>query len=161
MKIAGILLLIISSGYTVILYTGQTKEILNEMNDWMEVLSFWKEEISEYGFAVDELGERLYSNPLCGSLALTDRIGGKSMAEILSYVSGENCTLIKTDKERLLHTLRTLGSHLSGTQDKILEESVLTWKKRAETLQNELRQKNALLCKIMPLLCGAVIVLCW
>ncbi len=131
------------------------------MNDWCTVLSFWQEEITAYGFAVDELGKRLYTHPICRSIALTGKIGGKTMSEIVSYVAGDTCALRGEDKENLLHTLTSFGSHLSETQDRMLEESVTMLKKRTEEQKNDIRQKSALIYKIAPLLCGAVIVLCW
>ena len=42
MKSIGILLLIFSAGYSVIIYTGQIKKPVSELREWCTVLSFWK-----------------------------------------------------------------------------------------------------------------------
>ena len=161
MKITGIFLLIVSTGYGVVLYTRQMKQTLSELNEWCLVLAAWQEEIAAFGFAVDELGKRLADHPVCRSLALTEKISDRPMTEIAEYVAGEECPLRAEDKEYLTCVLSSLGSYLTETQDKQLGESVQTMKNRAREYEETVRRKCGLLYKIAPLVCGALIVICW
>lgn len=161
MKSIGILLLIFSAGYSVIIYTGQIKKPVSELREWCTVLSFWKEQIGVYGYAVDELSGRLRTHPVYRSLDLCEKIGQGGMAEVITYASGEECSLSSDAREIVLEILSSLGTHLAETQDAMLAESIGRLKEKLIESDKNMRQRCAVIYKIAPLLCGALIVLCW
>lgn len=156
----GVILITVSGLWGTKSYVDFSAQQIRLLKEWLKIFTFWRDQIENYGFSVAEIISNLSKDASLQSLSVSRLIADKTPEEILAILQADN-VLPAEQKTLIAEVIRELGTTLSRTQTERLVRAESALVTSIEEKEHCLKERSAMLYKLVPLLCGAVAVLLW
>ncbi len=160
MKLLGILLLLLGALQCVRIYTTELKKQLIWLRDWERIFSCWKDWIERFSYSIDELIEQTSKDILTCKLESSNLMRGENAEQLIARISGCKEFALQ-DKQLVVSTLQEMGNSLTEKEIESLDRSIDILRNRIKESEKTVKERTALLYKLVPLMCGAVSVILW
>lgn len=159
MKIVPIGLICLSLCICVKKYIGRLKSRGEFASDWSNIFRTWRDSILHFSFSVDELIAYISENASTSSLSASLNIKDKSLEEIIVWIKTAEAE--ERDRQTVLDVLSKVGESFKETEAESLAHAADSLRESASANREKVKEKQELLYKLTPLLCGAIAILLW
>lgn len=160
MKILGIILLFVGAIRSVKLYTAYLHKQLEVLCDWEKIFRCWKDWMVRFSFSVDELIRYTAQDIATSSLTSAQQMENENIRQLIDRLNCES-VLPKDELEIIIVTLREIGNSLTENELEGLNRSICSLQEKITEREKTVKERTALLYKLIPLLCGALAVVLW
>ena len=146
--------------WSVKLYTAYLHKQLELLCDWEKIFRCWKDWMVRFSFSVDELIGYTAKDIATSCLASARQMENENIRQLIDRLSCESI-LPQEELEIIIVTLRELGNSLTENELEGLDRSICSLQEKITEREKTVKERTALLYKLIPLLCGALAVVLW